>query len=95
VQICNSDNANYFPGTELLDCSFLASDIEMCQSAGKAVTISLGGGAGNIHFQDDSQAAAYAETIWNLFLGGKSKTRPFGSAILDGSVCFSTCSKLF
>lgn len=84
ANICNSGNANYFPGTDLLNCSFLASDIEMCQSAGKAVTISLGGGSGNIQFQNDSQAAAYAQTIWNLFLGGKSKTRPFGSAILDG-----------
>ncbi|KAG1804335.1 glycoside hydrolase family 18 protein [Suillus variegatus] len=84
ANICNSGNANYFPGTELLNCSFLASDIEMCQSAGKAVTISLGGGTGNIQFQSDSQATAYAQTIWNLFLGGKSKIRPFGSAILDG-----------
>ncbi|KAG2119374.1 glycoside hydrolase family 18 protein [Suillus clintonianus] len=84
ANICNSGNADYFPGTGLLNCSFLASDIEMCQSAGKAVTISLGGGSGNIHFQNDAQAAAYAKTIWNLFLGGTSKTRPFGSAILDG-----------
>lgn len=67
----------------------------MCQSAGKAVTISLGGGSGNIHFQNDSQAAAYAQTIWNLFLGGKSKTRPFGSAVLDGSVGLFTSSNLF
>ncbi|KAG1724704.1 glycoside hydrolase family 18 protein [Suillus paluster] len=81
---CNSGNANYFPGTGLLNCSFLASDIKACQAAGKAVTISFGGGAGHIQFRNDSQATAYAKTIWNLFLGGKSKTRPFGSAILDG-----------
>lgn len=67
----------------------------MCQSAGKAVTISLGGGTGNIQFQSDSQATAYAQTIWNLFLGGKSKIRPFGSAILDGSVSLFTSSILF
>ena len=24
--------------------------------------------------------------IWNLFLGGSSSTRPFGSAVLDGCV---------
>ncbi|KAG1724105.1 glycoside hydrolase superfamily [Suillus paluster] len=84
IDLANSCDGDYFPGTRLRDCSSLASDIKACQLAGKTVTISLGGESGHIRFQDDSQAAAYAETIWNLFLGGKSKTRPFGSAILDG-----------
>ncbi|THH09867.1 hypothetical protein EW145_g1710 [Phellinidium pouzarii] len=81
---CNpTDNAT-FPGTDLPDCSALASDIETCQSMGKIVTISLGGATGSVGFSSDSQAESFAETIWNLFLGGSSDTRPFGSAVLDG-----------
>ncbi|KAG0701832.1 glycoside hydrolase family 18 protein [Suillus ampliporus] len=81
---CNNVNDPVFPGTNLPDCSFLASDIEACQAAGKIVTISLGGATGSNGFANDTQAAAYAQTIWNLFLGGSSSTRPFGSAVLDG-----------
>ncbi|KDQ54773.1 carbohydrate-binding module family 5 protein [Jaapia argillacea MUCL 33604] len=81
---CNTvDNAT-FPGTALLNCAALASDIEYCQSQGKIVTISLGGATGSVGFANDTQAQTFAETIWNLFLGGTSSTRPFGSAVLDG-----------
>jgi chitinase len=33
---------------------------------------------------DDSAAATFATTIWNLFGGGSSSTRPFGDAVIDG-----------
>lgn len=83
---CNpTDNAT-FPGTELPNCSALASDIELCQSKGKIVTVSLGGATGAVGFSSDSQAESFADTIWNLFLGGSSSIRPFGSAVLDGYV---------
>ena len=75
-----------FPGTSMPDCSFMASDIEFCQSKGKIVTISLGGATGAASFTSDDQASAFGDTIWNLFLGGSSSTRPFGGAVLDGSV---------
>ena len=75
-----------FSGTDLPDCSFIASDIETCQSKGKIVTISLGGATGGAGFTSASQASAFGDTIWNLFLGGTSSTRPFGSAVLDGYV---------
>ncbi|KAJ7456650.1 class III chitinase [Mycena latifolia] len=82
---CNPvDNAT-FPGTALPNCSKLASDITTCQSKGKLVTISLGGATGSVGFASDAQAATFANTIWNLFLGGTSTTRPFGAAVLDGS----------
>ncbi|KAH9937421.1 class III chitinase [Fomitopsis serialis] len=81
---CNTTNAEYFNGTNLLDCSFLASDIEYCQNQGKAVTISLGGGGASVGFTDDSEAESFADQIWNLFLGGSSDYRPFGSVVLDG-----------
>lgn len=66
------------------DCSFLASDIQTCQSKGKIVTLSLGGATGAAGFSSDAQASSFADTLWNLYLGGSSSTRPFGSAVLDG-----------
>ncbi|KAF9014997.1 class III chitinase [Cyathus striatus] len=81
---CNpTDNAT-FPGTSLPNCAALASDITTCQSKGKIVTLSLGGATGAVGFQSDAQATQFAQTIWNLFLGGSSSTRPFGNAVLDG-----------
>ncbi|EGN97801.1 glycoside hydrolase family 18 protein [Serpula lacrymans var. lacrymans S7.3] len=81
---CNpTDNAT-FPGTGLANCSALASDIEYCQAQGKIVTISLGGAGGSVGFTDDTEAQTFAQTIWDLYLGGTSTTRPFGAAVLDG-----------
>ncbi|KAF9036504.1 class III chitinase [Hymenopellis radicata] len=81
---CNTvDNAT-FPDTDLPDCSALASDITQCQAKGKIVTLSLGGATGSVGFGSDDQARTFANTIWNLFLGGSSDTRPFGNAVLDG-----------
>ncbi|KAF9474306.1 chitinase [Pholiota conissans] len=81
ANIC-SQGSNNFPGTDLADCSFMASDIQKCQARGKIVTISLGGGTAKVGFSSDSQAASFAHTIWNMFLDGPM--RPFGSAVLDG-----------
>lgn len=67
-----------------MNCGWLAPDIETCQSKGKIVTLSLGGAGAGVGFQSDSQAQAFADEIWNLFLGGSSSTRPFGGAVLDG-----------
>jgi chitinase len=83
-QTCNpTDNAT-FPGTTLPNCSSLATDIVACQAKGKIVTLSLGGATGAVGFQSDSQATTFGQTIWDMFLGGTSSTRPFGNAILDG-----------
>ncbi|KAI9317125.1 class III chitinase [Dichotomocladium elegans] len=82
---CNTVDQPVFPGTELANCtSVLQEDIKYCQSRGKAVTLSLGGATGGVGFPSEQQASAFADTIWNDFLGGSSNTRPFGSAILDG-----------
>ncbi|TFK76820.1 glycoside hydrolase [Pluteus cervinus] len=81
---CNPvDNAT-FPGSTLPNCATLSTDIASCQAKGKLVTLSLGGQSGAVGFQSDSQAETFAQTIWDLFLGGSSSTRPFGNAILDG-----------
>lgn len=84
AQTCSSVGNSVFEGTQLPNCSFLATDIQTCQSAGKIVTISLGGATGSDTFTSQSQATGFADTIWNLFLGGTSSTRPFGEAVLDG-----------
>ncbi|EJF66447.1 class III chitinase [Dichomitus squalens LYAD-421 SS1] len=81
---CNAKDNATFSGTGLVNCAPLASDVEFCQSKGKIVTLSLGGGGASVGFQSDSQAETFADTIWNDFLGGTSSTRPFGSAVLDG-----------
>ncbi|KAF5359163.1 hypothetical protein D9756_003174 [Leucocoprinus leucothites] len=79
-----SANSGVFSGTNLANCQFLAADIKACQARGKIITLSLGGATGAATFSSDAQAQTFADTIWNLFLGGSSSTRPFGDAVLDG-----------
>ncbi|KAG0340586.1 Chitinase 1 [Podila humilis] len=73
-----------FPGTSLLHCPDTGTGVKMCQSKGKAIILSLGGASGAYGFADDAEARDFAHTIWNLFLGGSSATRPLDDAILDG-----------
>ncbi|THH04004.1 hypothetical protein EW145_g5839 [Phellinidium pouzarii] len=80
---CNEGNGT-FPGTELSNCTFMAADIEQCQSKGKIITISLGGADSSVGFVNESQAEGFADTIWSMFLGGNGDIRPFGNAVLDG-----------
>ena len=47
-------------------------------------TYSIGGATGAITLSSDSEAEEFADTIWNIFLGGSNSTRPFGEAVLDG-----------
>jgi len=81
---CNGVDDPVFNGTGLANCQFLAAGIEACQAAGKIVTLSIGGASGAATFSSTAQGTAFADTIWNLFLGGSSSTRPFGAAVLDG-----------
>ncbi|KAJ2710769.1 Chitinase 2, partial [Coemansia spiralis] len=73
-----------FENSTLLHCSGIGKAISKCQRQGKTVLLSLGGAAGSYGFADDIQAERYADRIWDLFLGGDSRTRPFDSAVLDG-----------
>jgi len=83
ANIC-SQGGKEFPNSNLADCSFLASDIKQCQANGKMITISLGGATAKVGFSSAGQAQDFAETVWDMFLGGSSNTRPFGDAVLDG-----------
>ncbi|TFY68774.1 hypothetical protein EVG20_g3415 [Dentipellis fragilis] len=81
---CSKGNG-VFPGTDLPQCQFLASQIKSCQDVNKIVTLSLGGGGNNsVGFDNDGDAQSFATTIWNEFLGGNSSTRPLGDVVLDG-----------
>ncbi|KAJ1903694.1 Chitinase 2 [Coemansia sp. IMI 209127] len=62
----------------------MAEDIKYCQSQGKAVIISMGGASGAYGFYSNSDAAAYADTVWNMFFKGTARQRPFDDAVLDG-----------
>ncbi|EED14413.1 conserved hypothetical protein [Talaromyces stipitatus ATCC 10500] len=76
--------------TSLQDGSSLVDAIQACQSSGKLVLMSLGGGAGdsNVILSGDDQAKDVADMLWNLFGGGTDENitplRPFGDVKLDG-----------
>ncbi|KAI5818352.1 glycoside hydrolase family 18 protein [Pyronema omphalodes] len=75
----------FFPGTDLLWCPTIASDIIACQALGKKILISLGGGTSTYTgFSSAEEADAFAYTIWNAFGRGWSYYRPFGGAVVDG-----------
>jgi len=74
----NSANPN------LLICPEIAADITYCQSQGVQILLSFGGAEGTYGFSSDTSATTFATTVWNMFLGGSSTIRPFGSAVLDG-----------
>jgi chitinase len=82
--ICSASGSGAFVGTKLANCAFLESDIKYCQAQGKALTISLGGASSSVGFNSDAQALEFADTVWDMFLGGSGNVRPFGNAILDG-----------
>ncbi|KAF9546111.1 Chitinase 1 [Mortierella hygrophila] len=73
-----------FPGTTILNCPRIGQDIKACQASGKAIVISIGGASGSYSLPDAAAGRAFADQIWDLFLGGSSGTRPFGDAVLDG-----------
>ncbi|GJM93494.1 hypothetical protein PR202_ga10055 [Eleusine coracana subsp. coracana] len=65
-------------------CAGLASEIASCQSRGIKVLLSIGGGVGSYKLASTADAQAVASYLWNTFLGGTSRSRPFGNAVLDG-----------
>nr|VWO97697.1 Alcohol dehydrogenase 1 [Ganoderma boninense] len=79
---CSSSGNSVFKGTSLAKCDDIGTDIKTCQQAGKIVTLSLGGATGLVGFTSDAQAETFADTIWNLFLGGESAVRPFGRLLI-------------
>ncbi|KAG0308746.1 Chitinase 1 [Dissophora globulifera] len=68
----------------LLNCPKVGQDIKACQAKGKKIIISVGGASGSYSLPDAASGQAFADNMWNIFLGGSSSTRPFGDAIVDG-----------
>ena len=68
----------------LLHCSQIGADIKTCQSLGKTVLLSLGGGVGDYGFSDVASATKFADTLWNKFGAGEDPERPFDDAVVDG-----------
>ncbi len=65
----------------------MAKQIKTCQENGKKVMLSIGGGAGDVTFNNSVEAIRFANQVWQLF-GGDTETlrdlRPFGDVVLDG-----------
>ncbi|KAI8887563.1 carbohydrate-binding module family 19 protein [Backusella circina FSU 941] len=84
INLSNACAGTFFSGTSLLTCPAVGTDIKTCQSLGVKVILSLGGASGAYSLADDAAASTFANTIWNMFGGGSSSTRPFGDAVIDG-----------
>ncbi|CAO3619760.1 unnamed protein product [Cunninghamella blakesleeana] len=71
--------------TLLLNCkNTMEKDIQYCQKRNKKIFLSLGGAAGAYGLSTPSDGKKWANIIWDTFGNGKSKTRPFGKAVVDG-----------
>jgi chitinase len=81
---CNSMNAYDENHRRLYKCDEIGRGVNECQRMGKKVLLSLGGANGSYGFNNDDEARMFAQTTWDLFLGGKSNFRPFSTAVLDG-----------
>jgi chitinase len=59
-------------------------DVKYCQSKKILVLLAIGGGVGKYSLASKADAKAVAKHLWNYYLGGSSRSRPFGTAVLDG-----------
>ncbi|BAH92611.1 Os04g0347200 [Oryza sativa Japonica Group] len=66
------------------DRGAVGPDVKYCQSRGVLVLLSIGGGIGRYSLASKADAKAVADHLWDFYLGGRSKSRPFGDAVLDG-----------
>ncbi|KAG0540250.1 hypothetical protein BDA96_03G392600 [Sorghum bicolor] len=65
-------------------CTGVGADIIACQRMGIKVLLSIGGGVGSYGLSSRDDARTVAAYLWNNYLGGRSKSRPLGDAVLDG-----------
>ncbi|XP_048560964.1 hevamine-A-like [Triticum urartu] len=59
-------------------------DVKYCQSKKILVLLAIGGGIGKYSLASKADAKDVANHLWDNYLGGKSHSRPFGDAVLDG-----------
>lgn len=68
----------------LLRCPAIEEGITTCQQNGKKVLLSLGGSTGGNVLGSADIAVQFANTLWQLFLGGNEANislRPFGTYV--------------
>lgn len=66
-------------------CAPLGAEVRSCQARGVKVLLSIGGGgAGHYGLSSSDDAQQVAQYLWDNFLGGQSRSRPLGDAVLDG-----------
>ena len=72
----------------LASCPQVATDIQYCQSQGKKILLSLGGGsATGAYVASVDSAIAFADQLWDAFGPVKcdyTGPRPFGDVVIDG-----------
>ncbi|KAJ3070717.1 Chitinase 1 [Rhizoclosmatium hyalinum] len=62
----------------------IGKDIQHCQSLGIKIILSVGGDKSSPYDLIRGDGVLYGKVLYDTFLGGNGKVRPFGSAILDG-----------
>ncbi|XP_052172425.1 hevamine-A-like [Diospyros lotus] len=65
-------------------CTAVSDGVRFCQKMGIKVMLSIGGGVGSYSLASKADAKNVSAYLWNAFLGGRSKFRPLGDAVLDG-----------
>jgi len=65
-------------------CQSLSSEIKTCQGIGIKVLLSIGGAFGSYSLATSDDTNKVASYLWDNYLGGHSKSRPLGDAVLDG-----------
>ncbi|KAJ1953676.1 Chitinase 2 [Linderina pennispora] len=74
-----------FPNTKTMHCPAIGADIKTCQAKGKKIVLSLGGGGiYSYSLGTAAEGKQFADTVWNMFLGGSHQYRPYDDAVLDG-----------
>ena len=70
------------------DCGQLETDIGTCQSLGKKIFLSLGGGGGNPSLNGTDDAIFIANSLWNSYANpnivAEGSQRPLGNIRIDG-----------
>lgn len=84
----NVDSCNLTTSTtQSSECKTVETDIKYCQSQGKKIMLSIGGGGGSVQFDNMTSIQDLANQLWDMFgpvRANYTGPRPFGSAVLDG-----------
>ncbi|KKP04276.1 heterokaryon incompatibility protein [Trichoderma harzianum] len=84
----NVDSCNLTTSTtQSSECKAVEKDIKYCQSQGKKIMLSIGGGGGSVQFDNMTSIQDLANQLWGMFgpvQANYTGPRPFGTAVLDG-----------